>query len=117
MNYPTLVYKCPGIHQCPNGSFGSKQVSNADEFKSMIAEGWYPTLPQAIEGREVVIEEELIQDEDLPVIDEDPQDEDLPPTREELEEKAKELGIGFNKNTKDETLVEKISSTLEELEA
>ena len=45
---------------------------------------------------------------------EDPE-EDIPePTREELEEKARELGIGFNGNTKDETLLKKIEEVLAE---
>ena len=40
--------------------------------------------------------------------------DDAPPTREELEAKARELGVKFNGRTSDKALAAKIQSTLEQ---
>lgn len=41
-----------------------------------------------------------------------PIDENLPPTREELTQKAKELGLKFNKRTSDDKLLAKINEVI-----
>ena len=114
MKFPILVYHCPGNHQCLSGTFDYIQVSNAEQLKASIKNGWYPSLPQAMKGGDVDLEA-LIEE---PVVAKVKEPELVisykPPTREELETKAKELGIGFNKNTKDETLLEKIEAALGE---
>jgi hypothetical protein len=114
MKFPTLVYRCPGNHQCLGGTFDYIQVSNAEQLKASVENGWFPTLPEAQKGEldnQIGIFA-LESSAKEPIIEE--VDEDSPPTREELEAKAKELGIGFNKNTKDETLLEKIEAALDE---
>lgn len=114
MKFPTLVYRCPGNHQCLGGTFDYIQVSNAEQLKASVENGWYPSLPQAMKGGDVDLGE-LIEEPVIAEVEEPEEvDEDSPPTREELEAKAKELGIGFNKNTKDETLLEKIEAALDE---
>ena len=124
MKYPNIVYRCPGDHQCPGGTFDWLSVQNEAGFLAAVEDGWYPTIelaqqtPKDFDVAAIVettslseIEEGLVDNLETEEVD-----EDSPPTREELELKAKELGIGFNKNTKDETLRDKIELELAELE-
>lgn len=96
MKYPTMVYRCPGPHQRKGGTFDTRGVKSQEELEAALKDGWFETLPEAIEGKASLKE--------LPP--------ETPPTREELEQKAKELGISFAPNIKDATLAKKISDTL-----
>ena len=40
--------------------------------------------------------------------------DDAPPSRSELIEKAKQLGVSFNRRTKDDVLLQRITTALEE---
>jgi len=115
--FPTLVYICPGIHQCPGGTFNYKAVTCLEEVKEAAESGYYPTLPLAQEKPDNFDWKEYL-DSVYEEVEETSKDEDPDrgPTREELEEKAKELQIGFNKNTKNETLLQKINDALAEQE-
>ena len=46
--FPTLVYRCPGEHQRPGGSFGFIQAVDESKFNAYIADGWFSTLEEAI---------------------------------------------------------------------
>lgn len=109
--FPCFVYRTPGEHQCPGGTFTYKPVEDAEEKSEALQKGWFETLPEALgePAPKPVVQEEPAQEEPVP-------QEDAPPTREELEEKAKELGIKFNKNTSDDVLLEKITKALTEEE-
>ena len=100
MEFPTLVYRCPGNHQRPGGTYSYRQVSDDAGLTSALAEGWFATLPEAIIGKSVATEEE-VQD-------------DAPPTREELEAKATELQIKFDGRTSDKALRDRIAAALED---
>lgn len=63
----------------------------------MLKSGWFETLPEAIVGKTSL--------QELPPAE-------LPPTRDELEQKAKELGIKFDKKMSDEVLTKKISDAV-----
>lgn len=95
--YSSIVYRCPGPHQRPRGTFDFKGVSSEAEHEAARQDGWFDTLPEAIEGKASLKE--------LPPVD-------LPPTRDELEQKAKQLNIKFDKKTSDEVLAKKISDSL-----
>jgi hypothetical protein len=105
MEFPCLLYKVPGPH---GHAPGYKYIGCADEeaFEDLSAQGWAPSLDEAQgkEKAEAIIEkaEEL----------EAAIDEMSPPTRDELEAKAKELGVSFNARTKDDTLAKRISEAL-----
>ena len=101
MEFPTLVYKDGGPHQRPGGTFDYKRIVNKDQLAAALADGWFLTLveatkPAAIDPSEVS------------------PDDDAPPTREELETKARELGIKFDGRTSDKALAAKIQSKLEQ---
>lgn len=114
MKFPNLVYKSPGMHQCPGGTFDYLQVRDADETLAAGEEGYYPTIELALKKPKVVDWEFELPVENSK--DEDPQDPQDPPTREELEAKAKELKIKFNKSTKDSELFDQIVVALDKLE-
>lgn len=46
--FPALVYKGKGEHQCAGGTYDYKQVVNVAEFKDALACGWYESLPDAV---------------------------------------------------------------------
>lgn len=96
MKYSSIVYKCPGPHQCPGGTFAYRGVNSETEQAEALSSGWFRTLPEAIEGKTAEKRSSF----------------EPPPTREELEHKAKELGIKFDKKTTDETLSKKIAEAL-----
>ena len=101
MEFPTLVYKNGGPHQRPGGTFDYKRIVNDDQLAAALADGWFLTLVEATQPAAID------QSEVSP-------DDDAPPTREELEAKARELGVKFNGRTSDKALAAKIQSTLEQ---
>lgn len=94
MNFPTIVYRCPGDHQRAGGTYAYKGISEQAHLVSALAEGWFLTLPEAIDGKACEVED------------------DSSPTREEMAIKAVELGIKFDGRTTDKALAEKIESAL-----
>jgi hypothetical protein len=100
-DFPDIVYRTPGEHRAQNGgTFGYLGVNDADEMQAALADGWYRTVDAAFAAleAETVIEEVA---EAIDVVS--------PATREELEEKARELGIGFNARTTDAVLAQRIA--------
>ena len=99
MEFPTLVYKNGGPHQRPGGTFDYKRIVNDDQLAAALADGWFLTLVEATQPAAID------QSEVSP-------DDDAPPTREELETKARELGLKFDGRTSDKTLLSKIEAAL-----
>ena len=48
MEFPTLLYRCPGMHQCEGGSFSTLQVQDDKESATALKAGWCETLPEAM---------------------------------------------------------------------
>lgn len=105
MQFPNLVYKCPGTHQCPGGTFDATQVNDEGQLSELIKDGWKPTLACAQNPADFDVEK-FIADQCQPDLDLST----LP--REELEGKARSLGITFNRTFKDETLISRITHAL-----
>lgn len=108
MEFPRLVYLSAQQHQV---------VHDQTEFDAAIEAGWFASVPECTgKNPEQTPEQEPATMTEEPEIHEEEEPElDIPePTREELEAKARELGIGFNGNTKDETLLKKIEEILAE---
>ena len=104
MIFPTIVYKSPGLHRGPKGtSFAYKGVADEDAFLEALDDGWHETLAGALSGDKVIREVAEAQEAI---------DEISPATRDELEQKAKELGVPFNARTKDEVLTERIAEAM-----
>jgi hypothetical protein len=90
MEFPRLVYKSASNHVVAN---------DEQQFEQLIADGWFPTVPEAIAGK-------------LNPTDNGDESDEALPTREELETKATELGIKFQPNIGDKKLAAKIADAL-----
>jgi hypothetical protein len=99
-DFPTIVYRTPGPHKKPRGlSYGYRNAADKEAFDALIAKGWSASYEDAVGQKPKTKAVEI--------------DEVSGPTREELEIKAKELGVSFNVRTSDITLSERITSALE----
>ena len=101
-NFPTIMYRTPGPHKKPRGgTYAYRGAADQAEFDALIAKGWFPSYEEAVSGKTAPkVVEQLI-------------DEVSAPTRDELETKAKELGVSFNARTSDKKLAERIAEALE----
>jgi hypothetical protein len=97
MEFPALVYRCPGPHFGPSGTtYESRGVEDELQLLEAISQGWLESLVLAVSDHQ----------------NEEQSEDDLPPTRYELEQKANELGIKFDGRTTDRKLLEKIEEVL-----
>lgn len=101
MRFPTMVYITPGPHQRPGGTFAYRGVNDKTELDEALKEGWFRTIPEAVAKKHNEVAETEVLGDNL-----------APPTRKELEQKAKELGIKFDKKSTDEELAKKIQEAL-----
>lgn len=102
MDFPTIMYRVPGPHKKPRGgTYAYRGAADQEEFDALISKGWFPSYEEAAAGKAArkVVEE--------------PIDDVSGPTRDELETKAKELGVSFNARTSDKKLAERIAEALE----
>ena len=97
MNFPRTVFKNGGNLDRAGGKYSDLLVLNQAQFDKALEEGWSATLPEAIN----------------PPQKEDNQPDDAPPTREEMEAKARELGIKFDGRIGDKKLLALIEKALE----
>jgi hypothetical protein len=95
--YQDMVYRCPGPHSRKGGTYDTKGVNSKEEHEAALKDGWFRSLPEAIEGKSAVV--------DVPA-------DAKPPTRAELEQKANELNIKFDKKTLDADLTKKIEEAM-----
>lgn len=104
MEFPIIVYKCPGLHFGPNGTtYSSVGVDNKQDLDEKISQGWHDSLVKAVDA---------FLNPSKPVDTQEENDDDSPVTREELELKARELGIKFDGRTSDKTLLKRIEETI-----
>ena len=107
-NFPTIMYRVPGPHRKPRGgTYRTTGAADKAEFDALLKKGWFPSYEEAAAGK---IANEIIKAAEA---FEDAVDEVSDPTRDELETKAKELGVSFNARTSDKKLAERIAETLE----
>ena len=106
-DFPTLLYRCPGPWSGNGYTFGSRPAKDETEYATALADGWHPTVPDAVEAFRKPKPVEVFGS--LPV--EVPPD-DAPPTRAEIEAKAAELGIPVHHKHKDETILKKIEEAI-----
>jgi len=110
-DFPTIVYRCPGDRWGPPyTTFNSIGVTDQEAFDKALADGWFATLPEAVEvflnpapARVAVVSE--------------PVEDNAPPTRDEMLAKAAEIGLTVDRRWSDKTLANKIIEALEAQEA
>jgi hypothetical protein len=110
IEFPTLLYKCPGPWVGGGYSFATRPANDEAEFDAAVSDGWHPTVPLALEAwRKPVVEvSPATAPPSVPLPD------DAPPTRAEIEAKCKELGIAVHHKHNDATLLKKIDDALKE---
>lgn len=100
--YMTMIYRYPGdMVTLEDGRRYDFKVIDDD---AELEHGWHFTYWEARDSYEAA---KHIDDDYAP-----PVEDDVPATRDELEAKAKELGIGYNSRTSDDTLLQRINEKL-----
>lgn len=136
-SFSEVVYRGYGPHQRKGGGFSTLGVYSPEALDVALKDGWYRTLPEAIEAYDNPKPKEApAPAPEAPKAAEEPAAtaptaentggdasgasvaasepavDATPPTRAELEQKAAELGIKFNKRTTDKKLGELIAQAL-----
>lgn len=105
-----MVYRVPGLHATGGGeTFSFLGVNSQDDMDAALADGWHKTLPEAIEAASKPDAEAVIAEVSEA---QDAIDDMAPATRDELEQKARELGVSFNSRTSDAVLAKRIAEAL-----
>ena len=110
--FPFLVYKDKGRHQRPGGTFDFIEVKNAEDLSEKLANGWFETLAEVIDGAKPKSFAATLVPEPAKPVSEPVLDENAPPTRQELETKATELGIKFDGRYSDKRIASLIEEAL-----
>lgn len=117
--YPRMLYKAGGPEEINGRRFSTLIVNSQDEQDAAQEDGWHLTTTEASAPK---VETKTYSDGTTvtgaaPLPDQSPEQQDAsdnaPPTRAELEQKAKELGIKFDGRTSDKKLGELIATELE----
>jgi hypothetical protein len=101
IEFPNTVYKEVGPHWHPRLrlKYRYKAVADEEQYKQALADGWRLSLVEA------VIEPEAVVESEEPI-------DDSPPTKEEMLQKAEELGLKIDKRWSEKTLLAKIEEAL-----
>lgn len=51
IEFPTLVYRTPGTHQCPGGTYAYQSAQDAEQLDGLLEDGWFLSLPEALAGK------------------------------------------------------------------
>jgi hypothetical protein len=101
-DYPIFVYASPGAHEAKGGTYRTLSVDSDQALAEALRAGHFLTVEEAITGKSAT-----------PVIEDETEDNGVAPTRDELEAKARELGIKFTTKTTDLKLGELIIKAIE----
>jgi hypothetical protein len=103
MEFPVLVYRCPGAHFGPNGTtYESIGVNDEAQLQAAVLDGWSKTLVEAVV--------EFIEPKE--VIDYSKEVSNSAPTREEMLQQADKIGLKIDRRWSDAKLVEKINEAM-----
>lgn len=101
-DFPTIVYRTPGPYKKPRGkTYAYRSAADQEAFDALIAKGWSASYEDAVSKLDKKPKAKAVEI-----------DEVSSPSREELEVKAKELGVSFNARTSDITLSDRITEAL-----
>jgi len=101
-DFPTILYRTPGPFKKPRGgTYATRPAADKEAFDALIAKGWSASYEAAASKLDKKPKAKTIEINEV-----------SGPSREELEVKAKELGISFNARTSDITLSDRITEAL-----
>jgi hypothetical protein len=106
------MYKCPGRHQCKGDTYDYTAVNNDSDAIEAHKKGWYPSL---ILAQVKPVEFDLKKYLGLTEVEEEvgeEVEEEAEPTRQELLQKAEELGLDVGKKASSKTILNKINKAL-----
>lgn len=106
--FPQMLYKAGGPEQIHGGNFSTLIVEDSEQFDAALADRWAERTDSAVELRDQAIAASKVA-----VASESTADSNKAPTREELEQKATQLGIEFSARVSDKKLRDLIAATLE----
>ena len=87
-DFPTIVYRTPGPHKKPRGkTYAYRGAADQEAFDALIAKGWSASYEEAVGQSSKASAKPKVEAVEI--------DEVSSPTREELESKAKELGVNI----------------------
>jgi hypothetical protein len=119
MQFPALLYRCPGPNQCQGGSFSHVAAADQAEYDQRITDGWYATVPDALNPpKPAAVAVAPVEGEDmgltglLPAVEVAPPEDNAAPTRAELEAKAAEMGIKVDGRWSDAKIASLIADEL-----
>ena len=98
---PHMVFKCPGSMAMHDGSSYDWMVVDADEVQAFVKQGWHASIVDA----KASVFASAPEPEEAP-------DDDAPPTRAELEEQCKKLGIKVDGRYSDKRLLAMIAEKM-----
>ncbi len=98
MEFPRMLVRVGTAWTLESGTYDLATANDAEHMAALLADGWHPDQYAAKAAAEAVPAEEP--------------DDDAPPTRDELEAKARELGIKFDGRTGDKKLAALIADKL-----
>lgn len=101
--YPRMMYRAGGTEEIHGSRFHTRIVANVDEQDAALIDGWSLTTDAA---RAAAAPKSAATEH------KDDAHDDAPPTRAELEQKARELGIEFSPRLGDAKLAERIAEKL-----
>lgn len=107
--FPAMLYKYPGPHEIHGDKFDYTIAADEDEANEALAAGWHVTTDEAKAAAEAPAVEPQNAPQNIP---ETIPVDDSAPTRDELKQKADELGIDYPKNIPTERLSELVEAAL-----
>ena len=96
MEFPRSLFKSPGDQWVGGGSFAIEHIEDMTQYHAAKKAGWFDSVPEALAAWKASLVAPVVAD-------------DAPPTRAEMEQQAKTLGIKFDGRTTDAALLRKIS--------
>jgi hypothetical protein len=98
---PTILYRVPGAHFGPPGfTYDYRGVDTEEALEAALADGWHESLAAAMAPSVAALKPAPVPSDDAPV------------TREELEQKAEELGIKVDGRWSDKRLIAEIEAKM-----
>lgn len=111
MDFPSLVYRCPGPHWGPPGTtYEAAPVKDDTDLAAALSVGWFATLPEAVEAFLAPSPESSLDGSTEPASE---TVDEAPLTRESLEAKAREIGIKVDGRWSDKRLMTELTKALE----
>jgi hypothetical protein len=110
---PRMLYKVGSQCELESGKYDLLVVKDQDELEQALAGDWHLDQYAAKAAHEAALIASVKSEQFVKVEQTQPADDtNKPPTREELKQKATELGLNFHHNTGDDKLAAMIADAL-----